>query len=952
MGEDVRARPDGDLLLEREAELAALRAAVDLARGGEGAVLVVQGPPGVGKTSLLAAVAGHARAAGVRVLKGRGRELEREVVLGVAIGLLAPALLTAAPEERERLLGGPAAPAAPLFHDDGSAGWPAAETMPLALCRLIANLTRRDLPDAKPEPILLAVDDAHWADEASLRFLTMLADRVDELPVAMVITMRDGDDGNDAPPARRLAAHPGGRVLTPPALTGEAVHRLVNTAFPGSGDALAAAVSHASGGNPFLVKELLRSLEMNGGVPGADAVAGLVPGRVLRTVLARLARLSAEARRLAATLAVLGDGTPLRRAAAHAELDLVTAERAADALAEAHLVRRGGPPAFVHPLVGAAVHADLPAFARARAHRRAAGLVMADGEGAEKAAGHLLVTEPEGDPAVVAVLRQAAGLALRRGDPAAATRLLRRAAAEPPPPGHLGELLIELARAQAMSGDLAAYDSVRQALGLLDDASPHVRAEALTLLAQIHYGRGDVRGAGAAREAALDLLDPGDPVWEEQLAGYLRIATFHPPLRRRGDRRLRPVLREARQGRYPGRPGLLAHVALRLALAGDPPAVVREVAERALADDPAVSRTDHGALLGLVVHALVIAGEPAAAESAADAAMAVVRRQGDVLACANAAYHRALAHFHQGALIAAQADLEAAQTPYSAGWISAGGWIGWLLARVHLELGDHAAAARALTLGDHRPADSMDAALMRDVRARLALDRGECAAALEDACAAGRLLRDTYDIDHPGLLPWRTTAAMAAHHLGDHERARRLARQALDRAREIGVPQAVGAASRLAGLVARPRPDLELLAESVTTLEKTPAALEHARALIDLGAALRRAGRRAGCREPLQQGLALAEQMHARPLAERARAELRTVGLRPRRAAVIGVDALTPAERRVAMLALDGQSNGQIAQTLFITTKTVETHLARVYRKLGITNRRRLHDVFAQDPAP
>ncbi|MFI7699367.1 helix-turn-helix transcriptional regulator [Nonomuraea sp. NPDC049480] len=96
--------------------------------------------------------------------------------------------------------------------------------------------------------------------------------------------------------------------------------------------------------------------------------------------------------------------------------------------------------------------------------------------------------------------------------------------------------------------------------------------------------------------------------------------------------------------------------------------------------------------------------------------------------------------------------------------------------------------------------------------------------------------------------------------------------------------------------------------------------------------------------------MALAERLHARPLAERAHSELRTIGLRPRRAAIIGINALTPAERRVAMLALNGQSNSQIAQTLFITTKTVETHLARAYRKLAITGRQQLPDAFT--PAP
>jgi DNA-binding CsgD family transcriptional regulator len=138
-----------------------------------------------------------------------------------------------------------------------------------------------------------------------------------------------------------------------------------------------------------------------------------------------------------------------------------------------------------------------------------------------------------------------------------------------------------------------------------------------------------------------------------------------------------------------------------------------------------------------------------------------------------------------------------------------------------------------------------------------------------------------------------------------------------------------------------------MLAEAVKILESTPAALDRATALVDLGAAHRRSGQRNAAQRPLRDGLALAEKMRARALVERAYAELGALGQRPRRPAVAGVEALTPAERRVALLALHGQSNPQIAQALFVTIKTVETHLARAYRKLGISGRRQLRDIFA-----
>jgi DNA-binding CsgD family transcriptional regulator len=944
------------VLLERGGEIAALLAALDTAGAGQGGVLVVQGPPGVGKTRLLAAAADHGRSAGLLVLTGQGRELEREIALGVAVDLLTPTVATAGAPERARLLAGSAAPAAALFPGPGDAGaqaYPAPDAMLLGLCWLAANLTGWDRADTTTvRPMLLAVDDAQWADSASLRFLAMLAGRVPQLPLVMVVAVRDGDHGSDLPVLRRLAAAPHGRLLVPAPLTAEAVNLLVTTEFPTADRVLADSVAHASGGNPFLVGELLRSLRADGVTPAPATVAGLMPGTVLRSVLARLARLPADAGKLAASVAVLGDGAPLRRAAAHASMDLVAAERAADTLDEARLLQPGNPLTFTHPLIGAAVHADLPAFARSRAHRRAADLLAADGEAAEKAAGHLLAVEPEGDPRVVDVLSEAADRALRRGDPAAAARLLARAVAEPPPPPRHGQLLIELARAQMTAGDLAAHTSLTDGLGLLDAAAIEVRVEALTLLAQIRYGRDDRAGAGDAWETALDLLDPGDPRWQDVLSGYLTVATFHPPFRHNADKRLLPVLDDARDGRAPSRPTLAAHVTLRLALAGDPPAQVRRLAEHALAEDPLLGQDGgHGALMALVIHALVIAGELVAAETFADAALSAARRRGDVLAYGYASYHRALARLHRGALTAALADVEAAQVPFAAGWTAASGWNAWLIAQLYLEYGDHAAARQALRQAGDRPADSMETALLRHTHAQLALSEGKPAEALESACAAGNLLKQVYDIDHPGLLPWRTTAALAAHHLGDHERARQLAAEAVDRARRTGIAQAVGSALHLAGLIARPAPDIALLTEAAATLEHTPAVLEHARTLVDLGAALRRAGHPDTCQEPLRQGLALADRMHATPLAEYARAELRATGQRPRRAAFTGIGALTHAERRVALLALHGHSNRQIAQTLFITTKTVETHLAHAYRKLAITSRRQLGGALASPSA-
>ena len=249
------------------------------------------------------------------------------------------------------------------------------------------------------------------------------------------------------------------------------------------------------------------------------------------------------------------------------------------------------------------------------------------------------------------------------------------------------------------------------------------------------------------------------------------------------------------------------------------------------------------------------------------------------------------------------------------------------------------------------PPASMETALLRLVRGQLDLAEGRPGAAAREAEAAARLLAEHYGLDHPGLLPWRTTAALAALQLGDRRRAQHLAAEALERARAVNVAAALGAALWLNGRVSIGEDAVALLSEAVDVLGATPARLEHASAMADLAVALRRTGRTQAGSVQLRRALELARQLQAGLLLTRTLGEMRALGQRPRRAAA-GVDALTPAERRVAELARSGQSNRLIAQTLFVTVKTVETHLASVYRKLAITGRSELHAALAATVAP
>ena len=202
--------------------------------------------------------------------------------------------------------------------------------------------------------------------------------------------------------------------------------------------------------------------------------------------------------------------------------------------------------------------------------------------------------------------------------------------------------------------------------------------------------------------------------------------------------------------------------------------------------------------------------------------------------------------------------------------------------------------------------------------------------------------------ENPAMLPWRSAAALSLAELGRHDEARTLAAEEVRLAQSFGAPRAIGIALRAQALVGPPADRSDGLAAALAVLAPSPARLEHARVLVDLGATLRAAGQRAAAREPLLEGLSLAARCGARTLDRRARAELAAVGVRPRTTDQTGVDSLTPSERRVVEFAAAGGTNREIAQTLFVTEKTVETHLGRAFRKLDVSSRRQLPDVLAR----
>ncbi|MGA2929242.1 MAG: AAA family ATPase [Solirubrobacteraceae bacterium] len=921
-------------LLEREVELARVDRLLDQASHGVGAVVVVEGPAGIGKSELLATVRARAHARGFGVLRARGSEFESEIAFGVARQLFEPLLRAASPAERRRLLAGVAGVGARALGVE--AGEPPADRFAAihGLFWLCANR-------AECDPLVVVVDDVQWVDDPSLSWLGYVARRVADLRLLLLLGLRSGDPGAERSELARLVGDGGVQRMSLGPLSAAAVGAVVRARLDEDADEeFCAACSELTGGNPLLLRELLAAAGEEGLSTSGDSVPALrliAPAAVGSSVLARLARLGVEAIALARAVAVLGAGVEVMLAARLAGVDPVVAELAADRLAAAQIFAPARPLEFVHPLIGAAVREDIAPGARRVAHRRAAELLDGEGDGSlARVAAHLLACGPAGDQWVVEALRDAAREASANGAPASAATYLERALVETPPPASRAQLLLELGDAQLRAGLPGATERIRASLELSSD--PRRRAETCLALGRAFGTTGSWAAAREAFRRGLAELSDGDDDLSLELRGLYAL------LGRKGlpdvkDGRLRALL----EGDAPGRTRIerfllaqLAHESMRSG--AHPHDECVRLARRALADGGLLqdSATDMAAY-GFACHVLMWSGDLAGAIEELGRAIELSRRQGSPGAFGRLSFIRGSAYYMRGDLLHALADLESASNTESEGREP---WLPGAMAFRALclfERDDPAGAARALSLPRRTSFISYLYALGL-VKAAQGSARQGLGALLE----CGRAVR-VKNIPNPAMNPpWRSEAAQLAAGLGERDRAVQLVGEDLRLARAFGAPHALGAALRGAGMIEGGETGLELLAEAVKTLERSQSPLELARALSDYGAALRRAGRRVKARAELERALDLAYHLGARRIAAHARGELIAAGAKPRRDAITGRDALTAGELRVARLAAEGMTNRQIAQALFITTKTVSAHLGRVYRKLELTRRGQL----------
>ena len=920
-------------LVERELELETVERLLAGARAGSGGGLVFEGPAGIGKSSLLAATR-TAAVAELRVLSARGGELERELPFGIVRQLLEPVVVAYDAEEREALLAGAAALAKPVFAVDPEAGAEPSFSSLHGLYWLTINL-------ADVQPLLVAVDDTHLADVASLRWLVYLARRLAGVPLALVLATRAAEPGPVQELLDELLVIPEVEVLQPGGLSEQAIAALAAQLLSAEPDpSFVAACGRATGGNPFLLLELFGELKRRGIAPSrenAGLTGQLSSQGVGRAVRARLRRLPKECASLARAVAVLGDPAEPTLAAQLAGLDDETASGAAEALVDA-VIFEPGRLAFVHPLVRSSVYSELSAQERARAHQRAALLLTSAEETPDRIAAHLLATHPGGDAETVRTLRKAAHGARNRGAPDVAVTYLQRALAEPPSVELEPVIAHELGTAALSAGKLElAIEKLRQATRNL--AEGRLRAEAASALGSALFL------ADRPEEAMTDLTALISALPGSEHEQGLRLQATRWAAVRGGSVAVWRRLQQAGE-RFvvtSGTPRTIgerlqvaaaAYEAARTGTADD----ARELALQALADGRLLE--DPGPESGAFWIAPSVLFFAYADDDAARVSTDVIewaKQHGSLPAFSMAAQLRAYASVRRGLLAEAEADAASTleQQPAPQTLYAHVALVNVLLARGKTtEAGDVFAQVRP-----EPAATGQIRYLQTRARIRAAAQRPEDA--LDDLFACGRLERE-WEIRTPAFATWRTDAAPLLASVDRLDEARALAREELERCRAFGAQAPLGASLRTLGLLERGDTGIELLEEAVAHLERSPARLEHALALVELGAAIRRAGRRADAREPLRKALELARVSSAEVVATRAHDELVSAGARPRRDPTESRSNLTASELRVSRLAAEGKTNREIAQALFVTENTIETHLRSVFRKLEIRSRSQL----------
>ncbi|GAA0540137.1 regulatory LuxR family protein [Saccharopolyspora erythraea NRRL 2338] len=784
---------------------------------------------------------------------------------------------------------------------------------------------------------VLLVDDLHRLDEESLRWLGSVLDRLPDSSLGVVATAPRGEgERAGGPPAEVVARFSDRRALSYMDLA--EVTELAEAQLGGPPPrGFAEECLHQTGGNPLLLNWLFGELRARAGNASGGRLARIeeIGLRELAEILAnRYGSRCSVATEVIEAVALLAPEASTELVAGYCGLAPSTLAEVTDRLeATGVLERSGAGHAPAAPVIHRAVLAGMSPDRLEAAHVRAAALLHGEGAPAELVASHLLQVRRAEMPAWFCdVMHEHARGLVARGEPEQARRYLLRAV-DRCTGSHRAEIFRELATIALRSDPPTARRYLHEALRL--QADPGIRVRLRIMLANAMVMAGESESAVRTLRAGLDEIGGTDPRGASRLRQELRLTCLWGDLGEVAGPEANPGPEES------GHRSKLVANALRCYWAGEDREQAAADAEEALETGP---DDEHPASLLLPALVLARSGAFAAAsthvhrmllEATAVDASAIVVHAGSVLAeiLLHAGDLPACAQMADSA-VEATSRRSAGEHPMYLGTAVASA------VAVALATGDHSGAWRCLDgtgLSAEVPRWSPYNSVLLQ-RGRLHAAQGELDAALADLRECGRRMTAA-NVHNPAAGAWRSESALVHARMGHHDRAMSLVRVELEQARRWGAPAPIGQALRVMGLVSRDEARLAHLTEAVAVLRDSGARLSYAQALFDLGVTYRKLHRPNEARPRLRAALAHARHCGAQVLVHRASEQLAACRVRPQRTTALGVEALTPAERRVAVLAAEGRTNRQIAADLYVTRRTVELHLSRVYQKLLIPGR-------------
>jgi DNA-binding CsgD family transcriptional regulator len=935
-------------LLGRDSDLAAVSARVSatVAEGTAGIVLI-EGEPGIGKSFLLRSVVENAPP-GVRVVQGHGHELERER----PFGLVLDAITTTAS----------AGPQVDAIHrwlhtDPEATGDEGFAVLRFRIIEAILDL----LSDwADEHPVLLALEDLHWADPSSLLTIGQVARRLAERPVAIVATLRPSRDLSHLDVLRRELSPEAICWHTLAPLPDGVVHTMAERALGGPPGPRLVELLTGAAGNPFFVAELLAALTEDGTIEAGEngeveLTAPDPPASLRLTILRRLGFLPHRTLETLRAASLLGSRFHLD------DLSIVLDRPASELYAELEdarmsglLVDRNDVLAFRHDLVRDAIYEDLPAGARRALHVQAARRLAEAGRDATSVASHYLAGASPGDRDAVTWLERAAQDALSTAPSVAATLLTAAAELAGGRPGDRDRLEVELATALTWAGRLDEAEQLLEQLALRPhDRDVDVRVRHALARVQIIQGRATAAAAGFDELEASGALDERQQARAAIDAATARLLG--------GD--LGGAEREANRGLELGQRlgddpavcGALAALAWVVNLRGDTQRAI-ELGEEAvaLADASEIYETGRRYPHCYLATVLLDADHLDEGLRMYDVGRRLAEAYGDTWQLPIHHWGAVLTSFYRGQFQDTDAALQTAFAildEVGTGMLSI--WAHALAAHVAirqdtLDLADERLRAAEQRMAEMGPGMGVDWLLW---------GRALLAEATDDLETAAATLRGAWDIAGDlGILAQRRLIGPDLVRLllatGDVEVARDVAARMSDAADLGGVPGARAAALRCAAIVER---DLEVARAAVALHREGPRRIELADACRDAGLLAADLSDEAAATELLREAAGLYHDAGAARDERQVDAALRSLGVaRGRREArsrpQTGWEALTPTEVEVTRLVAEGLTNPEVGRRMFISPRTVETHLSHVFRKLGVTSRVELASKVARRP--